>query len=200
MADRRGDCRVADSHLADAQEVGAAFNCFHAVSDGCRAVGLFECYAFGDVSGRVIERQLEHLETEIESLAQLIDRCPASLKIGDHLLRDSLRIGGNPLSDDTVIAGVNGNHRMFDARLVPALPKSKPLSDRLEPAKRARRLSQTCVAGLDRRCGGEVRPRHVDHHFPDAVERPGGCHVHCFLSIGAAEYGARRQAGARDTT
>ena len=78
------------------KKIDAARHRFHPVGHGRRAFGFLERCIFGDVAGRDLERQLEHLEPEIEGLAQLVDGGPAAAEVRHHLPGDVRRKGGTP--------------------------------------------------------------------------------------------------------
>ena len=65
VEDRRGDRRVADPHLADAEEVDAAGDRLHAEGHGRGAGGFVERRLARDVAGRMLEREVVDLQPEI---------------------------------------------------------------------------------------------------------------------------------------
>ncbi len=78
MADRCRNCGVADAHFADAQQVAAAGNCFHAIGHGGGAVGLVHGGFLGDVLRGFFQREFKHLQAEIKGLADLVYGGPAA--------------------------------------------------------------------------------------------------------------------------
>ena len=60
--DRRRDGGVADAHLADGEEVGAAGDRLHAEGHGGDAGLLVHGVGLGDVAGRHVDGQIEDLE------------------------------------------------------------------------------------------------------------------------------------------
>ncbi len=79
VADRCGDRGVANAHFADAEEF-RTLDRLHAIGHGGRAVGLIQRRILGDVAGRDFERQFEDLESEAESLADLVHRRAIALE------------------------------------------------------------------------------------------------------------------------
>ena len=98
----------------------------HAIGHGRGAFGLIHGRGFGDVVGGCLERQLEDLETQIEALANLVDRSAAGLEIGHHLAGDGLGIGSDPLFHHPVIAGEDGHYGPLHPWTVAALPAGQP--------------------------------------------------------------------------
>ena len=149
--DRRRRGGVADAHFAQAQQVGAGGERLHAERHRRRAGPFVERRLARDVAGRLLERQLEHAQRNVEGLADLIDRRAAGGEIGDHRLGDRGRIGRDALGDDAVIAGEDGDQRRVDVGGA-ALPAGEPFGDVLQPAERTGGLGQL----------GLPRPRRVD--------------------------------------
>ena len=133
VADGGGDGRVADAHLADAQQVGAAGNRFHAESHGGGTGALIQRRFLGDVAGRHLQRQVEDLEAEIVGDADLIDGGAAGGEIGDHLGRHLRRERRHALPGHAMIAGEDRDQRAGHGRSS-AGPGSQPFGNFLEPA------------------------------------------------------------------
>jgi hypothetical protein len=126
VANGSGNGGVADTHLADAQEIGAAGDRLHAIGHGRGTFGFLHGGGLGDVAGRGFERQLEDLEPQIEALADLVHGGTARLEIGHHLAGDGLRIGGDPLLHHAMIAGEHGDDRALDPGGMAPLPARQP--------------------------------------------------------------------------
>ena len=65
MEDRRRHRRVGDPHLTKAEEIDAASHRLHAVGDRRRAGSFVEGVLRDNVGGRLVERQLEHLQAQV---------------------------------------------------------------------------------------------------------------------------------------
>jgi hypothetical protein len=78
--DRRRRGGVADAHLAEAEQVGAADERFHAEGHGGDAGALVERVGLREVASRQVEREVEDLEAEIIGRADLVDRGAAGAK------------------------------------------------------------------------------------------------------------------------
>ena len=88
VIDRRRRGGVADAHFAQAEQVGLGGERLHAERHRRGAGPLVERRLARDVAGRPLERELEHLQRNVEGLADLIDRRAAGGEIGDHRLGD----------------------------------------------------------------------------------------------------------------
>lgn len=171
IVDRRRDRRVADPHLADAQQVRTtAGNRLHAEGHGRRAVALGKGGLFCDVARRIVERQVEDLQAEIVGDTDLVDRRAAGGKVLDHLLGDCWRKRRNSLFRHTVIAREDRDQRPIDSGH-PARPGGQPEGDFLDAPERARRLRQLRVTLA---CGHQrpgIRPRQIAQQRTEIVER-----------------------------
>ena len=146
MIDRGRDGRVADAHFAQAQQIGLRGERLHAEGHRRRA-GLFvERRFLRDVAGRLLEREFENFQRNVEGLADLVDRRAAAGEIGDHRLRRRWRKRRNALGDDAVVAGENRDQRRVDVRARRALPGREPFDDFFEAPERAGRLGQLRLA------------------------------------------------------
>ena len=70
----RGDGRIADAEIAEAEEIGAACDRLHAVGHGGGAAAFVERGLARDVAGRQMQREVEDLQPEIVGEADLVDR------------------------------------------------------------------------------------------------------------------------------
>ncbi len=104
IVDRRRNRRIADAHLADAEQVGAVSDRLHAECHGRGAIALGKCCLLGDITGRIIERQIEDFQSEIIGDTDLIDRSTTRCEVLDHLLRHRWWKGRDALLGDAVIA------------------------------------------------------------------------------------------------
>ncbi|MNU52695.1 hypothetical protein D3C71_417100 [compost metagenome] len=165
-----GDRGVADAHFAEAQEIGATGNRFHAERHGRSAIALGKSRFGCNVTGRIIERKVENLQAQVMGDADLVDCRTACGKIIHHLLRHGRREGCDAMPGDTVIAGEDRNKRAVDRRC-PARPSGKPEGDFLKPSKRSERLCQLGVtlAGIHQ-CAW-IRSRQVGNQVTKIVER-----------------------------
>jgi adenosylcobinamide-GDP ribazoletransferase len=176
VADRRRDRRVADTHLADAQEIRAAGDRLHAEGHGRRAILLVHRGFLRDVGGRIIEREVEDLEAEIVGDADLVDGGAAGGEVFDHLRRDARRERRDAALDDAVIAGEDRDERPRDGRRT-AGPGGEPLGEPLEPSERARRLRQLRIALPDRSHRCLVRARQVRQQVAEIVKGKATGHI-----------------------
>jgi hypothetical protein len=151
MADGSGDCCVADPHLTYAEKIAAASNGFHAVGHGGGAVLFVQGCINRDVARWNLKRQFEDFQAKIKRLAYLVHGCAIGLEICHHLCGHGLRIGGDTLSDDTVVSSENGHDHLLHARDFALLPGGDPAADLLKASQSARRLGQLPVARLN--CG-----------------------------------------------
>ena len=89
--ERRGQRRrrrgVADSHFAEADEVGRRRHGIGARGDRFDKLGLGHGLGLGEVGGRRVEPQWNDAKRGADSLADLVDGGTAPLEIGDHLAR-----------------------------------------------------------------------------------------------------------------
>ena len=152
--ERGGHRGIADPHLADAEEVGAARHGLHAVGDGRRAHAVVHGRTLRDVAGRQLQRQLENAQVELVQGADLADRRASRGEVRDHLRGHLARIGRDALVGDAVVAGEDRDHRIVEHRLGLALPAGEEFDEVLEPAQRAARLGKGQVAGAH---GGDRR-------------------------------------------
>jgi hypothetical protein len=167
VIDRGGDRGAADAHFAQAQQIGLRGERLHAEGHRRRAGLFIERRLSRDVAGRLIERQFEHFQRNVEGFADLIDRRAAAGEIGDHRLRHGLRERRNAVGDDAVVAGENRDQRRLDMRARRALPGREPFHDLFEPPQRARRLGQLRLARLD---GGERRRVGLGHRGDEGAD------------------------------
>ena len=152
QADGRRRGGVADSHLAQTQDVGVGVDGVHAEGDGGGALGVVHGRRLGEIAGRPVQFQGLDPEVDAEGAAQLIDRGAAGLEVGDHLHRDLGRESRDALRRDPVVAGEYPRRRIFHARRMAALPGTQPGAQFLQPAQGSGGLGQL---GLPRRrhCG-----------------------------------------------
>ena len=178
VADGRGDRRVADSHLADAKDV-AALGRLHAIGHGGGAFGLVEGSVLGDVAGRLLEGELEHLEAEVEALADLVHGSTVMLEIGHHLHGHFLRIGSNALRNDTMVSGKNRNDDTLRFRRMLGLPGAQPFTQAFKPSEGAGRLGQLAFARATCSDGIKVGTGNFLYQFAYIVEgQSRGCICH----------------------
>ncbi len=165
--DRRGGRGVAYAHLARREQIDPAVRRLHAIEQRAGGLALLHRGAFGEVAGRMVQRQLEDFEADRIAFADLIDGRAAGGEIIQHLARDGGRKGGDALGRDAVISREDGDERPLDPRLGAALPGGEPFDDLLEPAERPRRLGELGVApphGVDAVAagGGEIGEKKAD--------------------------------------
>ncbi len=176
MIDGRRRRRIADTHLAEHEQVGLGGERLHAERHRRRATFFVECGFLGHVAGRLLQGQFVHFERQIEGLADLIDRRAASLEIRHHRLRNRRRKGRDPLRDDAMIASEDRDQRPIHMRPRRSLPGRHPLGNLLEPAERTRGLRQLPLALASRRTGCFVGFWHFSHEVADVVERAACVH------------------------
>ena len=139
---------------------------------------LVERRPFGDVAGRLFEREFEHAQRNVERLADLVDRRAAGGEVGDHRLRHRLRERRDALGDDAVIAGEYCDQRRIGVRPGRPLPAGEPFGDLFEAPERACRLRQLRLALADRGDRRGVRLRHGGKQCADIVKgASGGVHA-----------------------
>ncbi len=172
--DRCRDGGVADAHLADSEEVGAARERLHAEGEGRGGGLLVHGGRFGDVVGRVVEGELEDLQADVEGRADLVDRRAAGREILQHGAGDFRRIGRHALRDHTVVAGEDRDERPLDDRRRLVLPDGEPLDDLLESAETAGGLGQLRVARTHRVAGAGRGLGHQVEEIADIVEGQAG--------------------------
>lgn len=171
--DRGGNRGVADTHFADAQQIRTTGNGFHAKRHGGRAVPLRKRRFAGDITGRIIEREVKHLQPEIIGDADLVDRGTARGEIRNHLLGDVGRIGRDALTGHTMVSGKDCHQRAGDGRGT-AGPGRQPEGDLFQTAKGARRLGKlgiTVPRGSQRH---RVRPRQILDQRAKIIKRQTG--------------------------
>ena len=114
-----------------------------------------------DVAGRLLEREFEDFQRNVEGLADLVDRRAAAGEIGDHRLRHRWRKRRNALGGDAVVAGENRDQRRFDMRrAAPCQAASHSAISSRRPsepaglvkfASRARTAASAAASGLGHR-------------------------------------------------
>ena len=87
-----------------------------------------------------------------------VDRGTARGEVEHHLRRDLLRIGGDALRGDTMVAGRHHDSRLERQRHG-AADRGDPAAELLEPPEAAARLRLSVVCVLRRRIGGLVDER-----------------------------------------
>ena len=171
VIDRGRDRGVADAHLAEAQQVGAARDRLHAEGDGGRAAGLVHRGLARDVERRHFEREFEDLEPEAGLRADLVDGRAAGREIRHHGGRHRGRIGRHAARRHAVIAGKHRNERTVDRGLGRALDGAEPDRQVFQAAERARRLGKIEIARPYRLRGRFVEGGHLRHQGANVVER-----------------------------
>jgi hypothetical protein len=135
-ADRRRDRRTADAKIAKAQKIRAAGDRLHAEGHGGRRAPLIERRFHGDVTGRQVEREVEHLEAEIVGGAKLANRRRAR-GAAFHLRGGCAgRQGRDVARRDAVAAGEDRKERPQDHRSRTAAPAGQPHGHFFQAAKR----------------------------------------------------------------
>lgn len=168
-----GNRGVADTHFTDAEQIRATGNGFHAEGHGGRAIALGKGRFAGNVTGRIIEREVKDLEAEIIRDADLVDRGTAGGEIRHHLLGNVRRIRCHALTGNAMISGKDRNQRPGDGGRA-ACPGGKPEGDFFQPTKRARRLCQLRVA-VPRGCKrNRVRARQILDQRAKIIKRQTG--------------------------
>ena len=170
MAEGGGDGGVADAHFTNAQKVGTSRNRFHAVSNGGRAFGFFQCWALCDVACWQFQSEFENLQPCIKCFAKLVHRGTASGKIRHHLLGHFLREGRNALRHHAVIAGKHSRQRALDQGRVPALPGGQPFGDSFQAAQGTGWLGQLAFARAGLFGSGQVWPWQAFKQVADVIE------------------------------
>jgi adenosylcobinamide-GDP ribazoletransferase len=170
MINRSGDCCVADPHFAKTQEIRTASRRFHAESNGGGGTLLIHRRAFRDIAGWMIQREIKHLEADIEGGADLVDGRAARREILHHLPRDILREWRDTLGDHTVVGCKDGNQRPHDGRFCLALPSRDESGDLFKASQRPCRFGQLRVTFLDRCNGSLVRSAHHADERADIVK------------------------------
>ena len=84
---------VADSHLAEAEQVRTAIDRSHARLQHCDAVCLAERRRLRHVLGGRVEIERHYRQFGAQHVAELVDRGTARLEVGHHLRRDRRGIG-----------------------------------------------------------------------------------------------------------
>ena len=174
VIDGRRDRGVADAHLTHREQVGAARQRLHAEGEGGGGGLLVHCRRLGDVVGRIVEGELEHLQADVEGGADLVDRRAAGGEILEHGAGDGRRIGRDALGDDAMVAGENRDERPLDHRHRLVLPDREPFDDLLEAAEAAGGLRQLRVAGAHRIAGAGRCLGHKAEEIADVVEGQAG--------------------------
>ena len=170
VADGGGDRGVADAHLAEAQEVRAAGDGFHAEGHGGGAGLLVERGVAGDVRGRIVEGEVEHPQTRVEGGADLVHRRLAGREGRHHLLRHGAGIGRDAAVGDAVGRGEHRHHGAVDGGHRIALPGGQVGGDGFETPQRARRLHQLLLPGQCRLARALVGAGEGGDELADVVE------------------------------
>jgi cobalamin synthase len=170
----RRDRGVADPHFTQPKQVDPASQRLHAEGHGGDA-GLFvHGRVERDIGRRHIEGEVEHLETQPERRANLVDRRPARGEVLQHLPRNGLGIGGHPLGDNAVIGREDTDQRAIDRGLRRGLPRRQPFDNAFEPAEAAQRLGEFSVAPAHLDDGLVIRTRELRQQGANIVEREAG--------------------------
>ncbi len=171
MINRRRDGRVANSHLANTEEIDLARDRLHSIGEGRRCRGRVHRRLFGDVLRRNVEGEFEYLQAETESRADLVDRRAPGGEILHHGARHRGRIGRDALGGDAVVGGENRHQRAIERRRGLTLPGREERDDVLQLAERALRLGQLRLARADRGGGAFRALRHERNQIADGIER-----------------------------
>ena len=105
-----------------------------------------------EVGGRLLQRHLIDPELGVGDAAELVDRGAAGDEVLHHLDGHRGGVGRDAERRHPVIAGEDRDPRPVEHRRVAALPGAEPGGYLLEPAERAGRLGQGCLAA-----GGSAR-------------------------------------------
>ena len=182
VEDRGCNRRVADAHLADAEQVGPAGNGFHAERHRGRTASFIEGGFHRDVAGRDVEREIEYLKAQIIGYADLVDRSTTGRKIVDHLLGDGGRERRDTLLGHAVVSGKNCDQRTVHSGRTTG-PCGEPEGDFLKASERAGGLRQLRIALAGRDELRRIGFRQVVEEFPKVVEwQAAGAHVWSFSS------------------
>ena len=179
-AQRRGDRRVGDPHLADGQRVDPRLDRHHAVGDGAGAFLLAHRRPVDDVAGRGLEAHLVDPEIGVDGAAQLVYRGPAGDEVLHHLRGHRGGIGRDAARRNAVIAGEHDGAWMVDARRVARLPGREPARQLLQAAERSDGLGQLSFAGRRGAAGFEIGPGQVRQEGADLVQAGGRLRHHAF--------------------
>jgi hypothetical protein len=155
--DRRGRCRIADSHFTEAQKIDIRRNGVHAEFEGRNAILRAHRRGKREIFRRPIECEFEDFQIQAEARADLVDGSASSGEISDHLLRHFGGKGRHPLARDAMIAGKNADEHVVEPGRTFRLPGRQPFYEFLEPAKAAGRLGELPVAPTHKLDGGRVR-------------------------------------------
>ncbi len=132
--------RIADAHLAEADQVTLRRHGPIASRHGGEKFVLAHGRLLGEISRRLIERERRNAEGGTHTARQLIDGGAACGKIRHHLCGDFGRIGRYTLPRDAVIAGEDENLDAIEPWWRKALPQRQPGNEVLQPAEAFRRL------------------------------------------------------------
>ena len=182
---RGGGGGVADSHFAQADEIGS--RCHRLKPDVDRRKELLFAHRrrCGEISRRLVERQRQHAQLRICDPGQLIDGRAACREIRNHLHGDRSGIRGNALGRDAVVSGEHQDIYALETRRTSALPARKPCDRLLEAAQTAGRLGERFIARRNRHgsrciarrnvaaCGGQLGQRRKSHDPKLAVGQRG---------------------------
>ena len=169
-AERGGDGRVADAHLADAQQIGARVELRHAERDGVEKVHLVHRRSLREIAGRRVERQRVDAEIGADRRAELVNRRTAGREVADHLLGHRGRERRDALRRDAMIAGEDEHLDAFGAGRIGRLPRRHPCRDVLEPGERAGRLGELGVARLSGRAASFIGAGQLGDQAAQVVE------------------------------
>ena len=156
------DGGVADAHFAQANQIAVRRHGVVAGRDRGEEFALAERRAFGEVGGRLVERQRNDAERRAGGAGELVDGGAACGEIRHHLHGDLGGIGGDALPGDAVIAGKDQHSRAIEPRRRVALPVREPGDEILEPAEAPRRLGQRILALGDGGAGGRMAARQIE--------------------------------------
>ena len=140
---RRG---VADSHLAETNEIGLRRHRVEADPDRFGELRLAHGFCLGEVRRGLIELDGHDAECRAQEAAELIDGGASTLEIGDHLRRDRGRVGGDAAGHHAVIAGEDDHLDGIKPRARPALPAPEPSHKLFEASEAALRLGEVGLA------------------------------------------------------
>jgi hypothetical protein len=181
----RGRCRVADAHLAEADQIKVFVHGVVAGRDGGEKCSLVHGGFLREVAGRLVEVERDDVQLGIRHAGKLVDRRAAIGEVRHHLNRHFRRIGGNALRGHAVIAGEDDDLDPVELRHVATLPTGQPAGDVLKPAEASARLgeyllmlcrhaSRFLVAGRQGEAGGAQFFERFEGHVAEGSENDSG--------------------------
>jgi hypothetical protein len=146
---RGSSCRVANTHFADADEVGFGRHRIMASCDRGEK-GTFVHRRFQrEIRSRLVERQRNHTQRSMGDLRKLIDGRSTGCEVRDHLGCDLCWVGRHALRGDTVVSCEDQYVDAVKPGRAAALPAREPRNKILQSAETARRLCQLSLSRSD---------------------------------------------------